>query len=554
MTDASPIVEEKKILEPLLTINQQPFEPRADTKYKFNYARLMKKVVTGKAPEVPVMRQLCQEDLWFVVYFVMRIPCANHPFWVEACKEIEAGPKDGTLDIWARGHGKSSIITMGETIQIVLNNPELSHVILSYSKSAALSFLRSIKLVFETSQFLKDYFPEIFYQNPEQEAPKWSEEGGLWVKRKSTAKEGTIEAYGLIEGMPTGRHYDRMKYDDVSTMDLVNTPELMSKVIESFTMSRFIQAQGGSHRIVGTIYHHQDLLCHLKSLTRPDGSPVYHLRSKPGTQDGTFNSPSVFLSQEELDSYKGNRRIFATQILCKPQVEGEESLDASLVRYVSRTALPKRIWKFLLIDPAGDGEKRQSGQRADDWACLVWAVEPYRDDLGLSNIYLLDGVVSPMTWDRAGTEIVNLYMRNEPIAKVGVEKTAMSAAQIHVVNCLRAKGKFLDVEAGTLALLYPGRTKKAQRIESALATPLTNGKVFVVDSCPKGVVERFLEEVERFPYWRDDVLDASAYIYEIIKGYRFPAMPKGAEPKVVDVWQRAKLGQKNFKRNGWLYV
>ncbi|MGA2467632.1 MAG: hypothetical protein ABSH06_25210, partial [Thermodesulfobacteriota bacterium] len=58
-------------------------------------------------------------------------------------------------------------------------------------------------------------------------------------------------------------------------------------------------------------------------------------------------------------------------------------------------------------------------------------------------------------------------------------------------------------------------------IESALAWPLNNGKLHVSKAVPYAYRERLKWEMEKFPFWHDDGLDALSYLYDIIKDFRF---------------------------------
>jgi hypothetical protein len=141
------------------------------------------------------------------------------------------------------------------------------------------------------------------------------------------------------------------------------------------------------------------------------------------------------------------------------------------------------------------------------------------------------------------------------IIKLGVEKVGMSTMEVHISNALRAKGKIVTVEGGTLALLNPGGRTKQSRIEQALGWPLSNSKIFMSRAIPVEYRERLREELRRFPFWRDDACDSLAYIYDLIKDYRFPRAPEEDRRREADGWAEFRKGEdvKSWIKNGWLY-
>lgn len=493
------------------------FIANSECRYKNDYEAIFRDIANGTLPEIGAYRELIKTDLWFLIYFVMGIPTANHPFVVKLCREIEDGPESKTLELYAREHYKSSVITVGETIQKVLRNPEERVGIFSHTRPVAKGFLRSIKILFENSELLHKCFPDVLYENPQSESPKWSEDDGLIVKRKSFAKESTIEAWGLIEGMPTGKHFTHRVYDDIETADAVENPDMIRKLIARFDLSQNLGVEGGTERVIGTTYHHEGVLMYIKKKTNIHGELVYTTRIKPATDDGTPSGKPVLLSQSKIDELKANEYIFACQQLLDPTPVGIRKLDSSLLRDIEAQFIPHDVYKFLIIDPAGDSKDG----KGDAWAISLWGVEPAADDIGASNVYLMDAVISPLRESEATEEIVRMYLKGGVIQQVGVEQVGLSSTEIHVANALAKKGRHISVENETLVILRPAGRNKVKRIEAALAWPLYNSKIFLSRAVPEVYRQRFRDEMDKFPYWHDDGLDTASYLYDMIKGYHF---------------------------------
>ena len=441
----------------------------------------------------------------------------NVPFVVKACNYIQAGGSDKVLDLWARGHYKSSIITKARTIQMLLSDSEQRIAIFSHTRPAAKSFLREIKTVLQTNEMLIALFPDVLYGNAEKEAIKWSEDDGLIVKRKGTYAEASLEAWGLLEGMPTGKHFTHRIYDDIETADLVNNPETIRRLKEAFSLSQNLSSQEGTHRVIGTPYHHEGVLMHIKHLKRIDGTDMYKTQSLPATHDGTPNGRPVLLSQEKLDDLKTDERSFNCQQLLNPTPVGAATLNAEFLQTIDYKFIPQDVYKFMVVDPAGSS----TTGKGDSWGIHLVGVKPVIDDIGTSNVYIMDSLISPMTDSEAIESIVRMYMNAGMVMKIGIEKVGLSSVEVHVANALRVKGRMISVDSGSLEILKPAGRNKITRIEQALAWPLNNSKLFISNKISEVYRNRIKQEMEKFPYWHDDGIDALSYVYDMIKQYRF---------------------------------
>lgn len=503
--------------------------------------------------ENAVFRSLIQNDLWFVLYFIVK-PFAdekgravvNHPFVVKACQEVEKGPQDYTLDIWARFHFKSSIITVAETIQYQLKNPSHATGIFSHKAPIAKDFLFTIKSILENEKILSQTFPDVVWSDCKREAPLWSLDEGIILKRDTNRKEASVSAHGLVEGMPTGLHFERRIYDDISTNDMAQSMDIIEKVKHAFDTSQNLKTLVGSHhRVTGTYYSHNDPLIYVRDKKDGKGESKYHMRFKPATEDGTANGVPVLMTQEAIDELKGDSSFNCQQLL-DPTPIADQRLDPYFLQKVDVPFIPRNLYKFMVIDQAGDAGSNLT-RKTDAWAIGVFGVEPFMDNLGQSRVFILDLWVEVAGESEAIDRAVRMFIDGGIVSRIGVEKVGQTTTHIHIANALRAHGRyvdFTDTKGTTGVLLRPAGRHKKKFIEGAFAWPLNNSKWFYSSMVPQKYIDRLKQEMSGFPLWHDDALNICAYLYDMLKEYTFPPKPTEEEVRL-DMQEESQKKQFN---------
>ena len=492
------------------------FKPRADCKYKYNYEDIFREIAENPELALPLQKSLILDDLFFIVNFIMEIPEANRPFVVDACKEVEKKLDDWNVYLWARYHFKSSIITKAATIQRALEYPNQCTMIASHTRPIARKFLRSIMRLFETNQVLKDCFPDVLYNNPQTESPKWSENDGIVVKRSNVSRsEATVEAWGIKEGMPISVHFEKIKLDDLETKDDVRNYEVVCRVREALDLCNFLLTEDGSIDIIGTPYSHAGIYVpYAIDLMKSETEKRYSYSRRPGTANGEADGVPVLITSKKMDELKHSMDAykFNCQVLINPTPQDVRNYNRDMIHPIEPKFIPKNLFSVMLIDQAGDNT---SGD-GDPWAILSLGVETKADGMGMSKVYLKDLIVDQMRRSAAMEAICRMYLVGGIIRKVGVEQVGMSSTEVHIANALKKHGRILSVNHNNLVLLKPAGRTKDGRVVEGLDWPLLNGKIFYSTAIPTAYIDKWKDELDRFPYCSYHVLDALAYLYDIL--------------------------------------
>lgn len=195
--------------------------------------------VSGNRAQAAIMGLV---DRFYLLSVLLKRPDAVKEWIYDRAREVENDP-DGHLDLWAREHYKSTLITFAGVIQEILIDPEITVGIFSHTRPIAKGFLRQIKREFEGNRDLIECYPDVLWEDPQSQAPTWSEDSGIVVQREGNPKESTVEAWGLVDGQPTSKHFQLMIYDDAVTRESVYTPEMIEKVTTAWELSRNLAAE-----------------------------------------------------------------------------------------------------------------------------------------------------------------------------------------------------------------------------------------------------------------------------------------------------------------------
>ena len=449
-----------------------------------------------------VVRDLCQKDLFYLLVRICKREDMLHPWIYDRVREVESSP-DNHLDLWAREHYKSTIITFGLTIQDILKNPETTIGIFSHTRPIAKAFLRQIMRELENNIILQNAFPDILWGKNLKDAPKWSEDEGIILRRKTNPNEATVEAWGVVDGQPTSKHFKILLYDDVVVRDSVTNNEMMEKTMSQLELSYNLGSVGGTRRFVGTRWHFNDAYRTL--IDRKTAK----LRFYPGREGAEEDGASVYWPEQvhvekrrDMGPYS-----YASQILLNPKADALQGFKREWIQTYKNIGENqwKRMTRYLLVDAA-------SARKKDSDYTAMMIVGLGHD----GNYYILDILRDRLSLTERAERVFSLHRKWKP-KEVRYEKYGLMADVEHIKSRQESENyRFPITEVA-------GQTKKTDRI-GRLIPVFEQKKMYLPPSLhitdyqkhPVDMIRAFIEEeYAAFPVGlHDDMLDALSRIAE----------------------------------------
>lgn len=385
----------------------------------------------------------------------------------QACSCIEVEREDGLYLIGEHcvTTHNSSLQTFAGAIQEALIDPETRICIFSNNKGTARPFLQQIKDELETNGPLKKTYADALYESPRTESPLWSLDNGLTIRRKGNFREATFEAHGVIDALPTGKHFPFLFYDDIITEKNVTNPEQIAKATERTELSFPIGiGEKTRRRMVGTRYHFADSYGQL--MERGVAKPRLH----PATENGKLDGEPVFMSKEAWEQAKRDMRsTIAAQFLQNPIAGQENTFSTKWLRPYWLRPLVLNV--YIIVDPSKGRSKT-----SDRTAMAVIGIDSN------NNRYLLDGYCHRMQLAERWDKLRGLHKKwtNLPgvqLVKVGLERYGLQSDEEYFEEKMRESGhRFEIIELNWTGQV--GRQSKQNRVER-LEPDFRNGDFFI---------------------------------------------------------------------------
>lgn len=408
--------------------------------------------------------------------------------------------KKRKLILMPRGHLKTSIVTVGLTIQHILKDPNTTILLANAVWDNARSFLSEIKEYLTTKS-------KLYYLYGKYESYRWNQDEIMVKQRKKANKTPTVSTAGIDKALAS-QHYKVIICDDIVNRQTISTEEQRDKVKKFYSDLLDLLEPDGTLYLVGTRWHDADLY---GDIIRHEAEKFdIYKRSAIENEQVIFPKKFSLETLADLKQSKGSYE-FACQYMNDPMPSEDQHFK-----------LPVRYWTDL-----GDSSRHTisvdlaiSEKTSADYTVVMDCAVTASNQLCV--VEYCRRRMSPLDTIERIFEMVLKYK----VKKVGIESVAYQRALISILDEeIKKRGIFFEVVP-----IHPSKDKFTRTI--ALQPRWESGNLLL----KQGMVE-LEEELARFPVGEhDDLLDALSMQLNIIQ-------PTAKRSKV---WIPSKYREQNY--------
>ncbi len=342
------------------------------------------------------IRGKCQTDLWFLCFRVLGYKDIDNDLHHEMCTMWgRRAHRRVTLWLVPRGHLKTTLWTIGDAIQVKLNDPNHRHLIINAKLDNAEAILGEIKAQFETNALLRWLFPEYCWDKLKGTAKKRFERlGKVTVSRLDFPcrtvwrKEGNIEIMSVGASL-VSKHFDRMTFDDMTNDKFVDNANIRDSNFSWYRNALQLRDNPSTPiRIIGTRWHFDDpygrldrneksfrkktlltgkkkarMLCYIRRATEEDPSTGLPASIWPER----FTLDDLDEIKHDIGSY-----IYSCQYENNPLPDESAIFKRDQIKSCYPWDIPKNVSYFIGVDLADEDTKK-----GDFSAVVVIAVDQF---------------------------------------------------------------------------------------------------------------------------------------------------------------------------------
>ena len=469
-----------------------------------------------------------KEDLFFFVKGILGYDRLSPDLHGELCTFLEktrSWPRRMTL--MPRSHFKTTIVTIGQSMQDVARDPNIRILLVASSSTNAKRFLLEIQKHFQGNKMFRWLYPEIV--PPELTKARWNAEE-LEVPRDVMFREPTIDTIGS-KGAAASRHYNIIRGDDIIAEKELQSQIEMEKTIEWASGLESLLVSPIEDRIdfVGTRWRTDDVYAWLEKFYGNNEKEVeigpHAVRKgeliqyrREAMEDGKCVFPDMFDENFFNRMLRENPHRYAAQYANNPRAAGLTLVQPEWLRYYKLTgpensviAKPNEsgvietvridsLQRILVYDPAV-GESRRAARTA------MLVLGKHRDG---TDIFVLDTRIGSYTPDRA---IDLLFELDEEwnLDLLSIEDVAFQAA---IKFWLRQKAELEGLPVPPIRPYKPGSQKTKDERIKGLQPLFRAGQIWYQEGFTE-LIEETLEytTIGRSP--KRDALDAMAQLLQI---------------------------------------
>ena len=251
---------------------------------------------------------------------------------------LETSKKRKKLILMSRGHLKTSVVTIGLSIQKLLNDFDATILLTNAVWGNAVSFLSEIREYLTSKSLLPRLYGNF-------ESQKWTQDEIVVSQRRRANKTPTFSTAGIDTALAS-QHYKYIFADDTVNRQTISTQEQRDKNWKFYSDLLDLLEPDGELFVVGTRWHDSDLYGRILREEK-DQWDVFEIgATENGEIDGQIMFPKKFNVQilKDLLKSKGSYEFYAqyfnkclseeTQHF-KPPVRYWEELGSGATHYIT---------------------------------------------------------------------------------------------------------------------------------------------------------------------------------------------------------------------------